>query len=72
MGVEAVATMCPEWEGKWWRFDYELRVPLQIVCTSTQQARRHAREKENKSAALVDILEGRMHLLRPLCFGAWL
>lgn len=23
-GVEAAAALCPEWEGKWWRFDYEL------------------------------------------------
>lgn len=52
MGVEAVATMCPEWEGKWWRFDHESRVPMQIVCTSTQQAHRHAREKKKPSRRL--------------------
>ena len=71
MGVEAVATRCPEWEGKYWRFENASCVLANInthtagrhththTHTHTQQARRHTQMKKsnNKSATLIDVLE---------------
>lgn len=55
MGVEVVAARCPEWEGKYWRFDYESCAPNNLYLHTYNRCIDTERGKE-KSTTLTDVL----------------
>lgn len=64
-GVEAAAALCPEWEGKRWRFDYELDALANCLYSYTAW-------KRNDVNSWSDILEESMRSVRVLCLRTML